>query len=101
MANGQTARVSAETKTELRSVQTYYETQSAGLGDRFVDAFLATINAIVERPLSFPVVLLDVRRARVDVFPYAIYFRLRGSAVHVIALYDLRRSPDRLRRRLR
>jgi hypothetical protein len=54
---------------------------------------------IVARPALFPMVYEDVRRALLRRFPYGIFFRDLGGTRRVIAVMDLRRDPQRWRRR--
>jgi hypothetical protein len=54
-----------------------------------------------ERPLQFPMVAGDVRRALLHTFPYAIYFRVSDEMIVVLALLHLRRNPKIWRGRVR
>jgi plasmid stabilization system protein ParE len=46
-------------------------------------------------PESFPVVLQDVRRARLHRFPYGLFFRVLPDALVVLACFHARRDPRR------
>lgn len=48
---------------------------------------------------QFPVVYRDVRRALLKQFPYAIYFKVEGDLVTVVAVPHQRRAPRVWQRR--
>jgi toxin ParE1/3/4 len=63
---------------------------------RAVDACLDTIEVA---PLRFPMVHRDVRRALMRRIPYAVFFRVAGDQVIVLACIHTSRSPRRWRGR--
>ena len=71
----------------------WYENQRRGLGREFVAAVATAVTRIEESPLAFPVVRRDIRRAVLQRFPYALYFRVIGDAVVVIACLHGKRHP--------
>jgi plasmid stabilization system protein ParE len=73
----------------------WYEAQRLGLGQEFLAAADALIDAIAEQPLRYPLVLRNTRRALLRRFPYAMYFRLYGDIVVVVACMHGRRNPRR------
>jgi hypothetical protein len=58
------------------------------------------LERVRERPLQFPAVAGDVRRALLHAFPYAVYFRVSGELVFVLAVLHLRRNPKVWRSRV-
>ena len=73
----------------------WYEAQRAGLGHEFVAAAQKLVDAIAERPLGFPIVRRNTRRGLLRRFPYAIYFRVYGETIVVVACMHGRRNPRR------
>lgn len=73
----------------------WYETQRPGLGQDFLAAADALIAAIAEHPLRYPVIRRNTRRALMRRFPYAMYFRIYGEVVVVVACMHGRRNPRR------
>lgn len=73
----------------------WYEHQRVGLGEEFLAAAQAVIDAIAQQPLRYAVVRRDTRRALLRRFPYAIYFRVYGDLAVVVACMHGRRSPRR------
>jgi plasmid stabilization system protein ParE len=60
--------------------------------DRFIDGMRQNCE-------QFPVVYRDVRRALLKQFPYAIYFKVEGDRVTVVAVPHQRRAPRVWKRR--
>jgi plasmid stabilization system protein ParE len=73
----------------------WYERQRPGLGHDFLAAAQASMDAIAEHPFRYAVVRRDTRRALIRRFPYAIYYRIYGDVVVVVACMHGRRSPRR------
>jgi plasmid stabilization system protein ParE len=74
---------------------------SGRLSAQFLSDVDRTFSRIAERPLQFPLVAGDVRRALLHTFPYAVYFRTLDDAVVVLAILHLRRNPKVWRGRAR
>jgi len=60
---------------------------------RFIDAADQLFRRLRVSPLQFPSVSADVRRALLQTFPYAVYFRVSDDAVVVFAVLHLSRDP--------
>ena len=88
-----------DARADLIDASLWYEEREPGLSERFHARLQQSIDAISERPNSFPVVFKGVRRALVKQFPYAIYFRHERDHVLVLAILHTARSPRIWRRR--
>jgi plasmid stabilization system protein ParE len=77
----------------------WYEDQRAGLGEEFLAAVGQTVEAIASHPAGYPAIHRETRRALVRRFPYAVFYRLVGEQVVVVACMHARRHPNRWRRR--
>ena len=80
-------------EADLENAARWYEEEGPGLAGRFLSDVDRTLERIRERPLQFPAVAGDVRRALQQTFPYAIYFRASDEIVVVLAVLHLRRNP--------
>ena len=85
---------------DLREARAWYEDQRPGLGEQFALAVVATVEAITENPLRFPVVHRERRRAGVRRFPYGVIFEVEERRIVVIACFHGRRNPRRWQARL-
>ena len=88
-------------EADLENAARWYEEERAGLAERFLSDVDRTFARIRERPLQFPTVAGDVRRALLHTFPYAVYFRASDEMVIVLAVLHLRRNPKIWRGRVR
>ena len=79
-------------EADLEDAARWYETERAGLSARFLSDVNRTFSRITERPVQFPLIAGNVRRALLHTFPYAVYFRTSDEAVVVLAVLHLRRN---------
>ena len=84
---------------DIDQAAAWYENQRTGVGLRFLDATDQLLDRLRVTPLQFPLVSADVRRALMDTFPYAVYFRVADDAVVVLAVLHLSRDPRKWRSR--
>jgi len=70
--------VRPEAEADIEDTYAWYESRSAGLGDRFLDAVEATLGFVPEAPQRFPEKHREpdftIRRALVEGFPYGVFF---------------------------
>jgi plasmid stabilization system protein ParE len=92
-------QISEAAEQDLVGGYWFYERQSAGLGDYFVDSLLADIRSLRlyagVHALHFGYHRLLTRR-----FPFAVYYRIESDLVRVYAVLDCRRDPAWTRDRL-
>jgi plasmid stabilization system protein ParE len=80
-------------RAELQRAVAWYEEQRCGLGNAFALEIGQILERVADSPLHYPVVSGDVLRAVARRFPFAIYFRLRGNELIVLAVFHGRRDP--------
>jgi plasmid stabilization system protein ParE len=88
-------------EADLEDATRWYDAERSGLSGRLLSDVDRTFSRIAERPLQFPLIARDVRRALLHTFPYAVYFRAPDDAVVVLAVLHLRRNPKVWRGRVR
>lgn len=86
-------------RLEVMEGRDWYERPSAGLGDAFIGEVDRLAERIAENPLQFPVLLADVRRARLSRFPYGLFCRLADEECFVLACFHASRDPKRWQER--
>jgi plasmid stabilization system protein ParE len=82
-----------EARDELREARDWYEMQQAGLGQDLGAIVAVTLTRISEHPEMYPEVDPGIRRAVLQRFPYSIFYRIRPSAIEVLAVFHHRRDP--------
>ena len=78
---------------DLDDAWRYYESASAGLGDRFFDEFLAVIATIHRNPHHWPPTDKGRRVAQFSRFPYKLLYRVESERVKVLIVRHQKRSP--------
>ena len=84
---------------EVLEVRRWYDGRRDGLGDEFAAEVDALVARIVATPLAFQRVRGETRRAVLNRFPYAIYFRPTSKAIIVLAVHG-RQDPSSWQSRL-
>jgi len=84
-----------EANEDLLEARAWYDNIRPELGERFALAVEATVEAMAEHPMQFPVVYRSRRRAGVRLFPYGILFEVHENRIFVIACFHGRRNPRR------
>jgi len=80
-------------EADVEDAAGWYHSEQGGLSKRFLRDVDHTFSRVLERPMQFPSVAAEVRRALLHNFPYAVYFRTSGETVTVLAVLHLRRNP--------
>jgi len=85
-----------QAEDDALEVRTWYESRREGLGREFGAAVDALVARIAANPLAFQRAHRETRRAVLSQFPYAIYFRVEGEEIVVLALHG-RQHPSHWR----
>ena len=78
---------SPEAEDEVLATCAWYEARRAGLGKEFAQAVDEIISRIVDTPAAYQRAHRDTRRAVLSRFPYAVYYRLAGEDIVVLAVH--------------
>jgi toxin ParE1/3/4 len=92
-------RFAPEIPDELAEAVLWYEARKQGLGGDFLDEVEATLPLIGSRPRSFPRLqgvdaTLEIRRALLDRFPYALVFLVQEQEVRILAVAHAKREGN-------
>ena len=77
----------------------FYERQSKGLGDYFLDSLFSDIESLYIYA-GIHALHFGYHRSLSQRFPFAIYYRLQKDIIRVYAILDCRRNPAWIRNRL-
>lgn len=81
-------------QAELLASAHYYEDRQPGLGKRYLNAVHTAVRRIQLLPNSFQKIEGEIRRCRVESFPYGIIFRERDEYIEILAVMHFKRAPD-------
>jgi hypothetical protein len=88
-----------EARHDLLEGAWFYEQQREGLGDYFTDCLFEDLDRL-EREAGIHATVFALHRKLSKRFPFAIYYRIEGSVIDVVAILDCRRDPDAIAARL-
>ena len=79
--------VQRRAEIELGAAADWYEKQSSGLGEEFVNRFRATVARIADNPLQYQIIEDGLRRAQVKRSPYGILYVVAGEDVIITSCF--------------
>ena len=82
-----------EARAELIEAAAYLERQRDGYGDRFIAAFDAARDFVVNHPRSGRSDRFGIRQWPVEGFSYEVVYALEGDNVFILAVAHHRRRP--------
>jgi plasmid stabilization system protein ParE len=85
---------------DLERGAAFYESQSPGLGTKFVDSLISDIDSLVEYR-GIHERFKGYYRSLSSRFPYLIYDRIDDETIRIHAVLDARQNPDVIDERLR
>lgn len=77
----------------------FYECQSKGLGDYFLDSLISDIESL-HLYVGIHGLHFGYHRLLSKRFPFAVYYQIEKDIIQVYAILDCRRNPSWIRNRL-
>jgi hypothetical protein len=93
-------RIVSSASLDLAAGYHFYEQQSEGLGDYFLDSLYSDIDSLMVSAGVHAVHFGKYHRLLSKRFPFAVYYKIEGSMIKVYAVLDSRRSPTWTRKKL-
>lgn len=87
-----------EAEKDLVDGFAFYEQQSKGLGDYFLDSIFSDVESL-HLYAGIHALHFGYHRLLAKRFPFAIYYRVENDTVRVYAILDCRRNPAWIRAR--
>ena len=78
---------------DVENARNWYDEQSPGLGEEFLDEVDATVSRILDNPHSHQVIRGRIRRAVLHRFPYFIFYVVDPREIVVLACMHASRDP--------
>ena len=89
-----------EAEKDIAEAINWYEDQREGLGAKFQVALDHVFEQLELTPQLHRIIYHGVRRALMARFPFAVYYRVEGEEVFVLAVVHARRDPERWKSRI-
>jgi hypothetical protein len=86
--------VRPEAELDALEAASWYDGEREALGTEFLAELRATLARIEERPLRFPLVFHEFRRAILHRFPFGLFFIVEAELATVLAITHLHRHPS-------
>ncbi|MEZ4296855.1 MAG: type II toxin-antitoxin system RelE/ParE family toxin [Polyangiaceae bacterium] len=88
-------RLRKAAETEIAEAAVFYEERRPGLGEGFVHQVERGLAELAERPEAWPQwhPKRPYRKLLLDRFPFALFYRVDGDTVTVIAVAHAKRRP--------
>ncbi|MDD2879113.1 MAG: type II toxin-antitoxin system RelE/ParE family toxin [Rhodoferax sp.] len=83
-----------DAQAELDDAFQWYETQSGGLGDRFLGEVVHAFELIRQFPSAWHPLSANTRRCRLKRFPYGVIYAQVGDDIVVVGIAHLHREPN-------
>jgi toxin ParE1/3/4 len=78
----------------------FYLRISNDLAKFFIEELESSIQKILLRPRSYPVIDLEIRRCLLNKFPYSILFSFEPGEIYILAIIHNSRKPNLWKTRL-
>ncbi|MGH9623581.1 MAG: type II toxin-antitoxin system RelE/ParE family toxin [Bryobacteraceae bacterium] len=92
-------RVRPEATRDLEDAAAWYEKQSRGLGQEFLDEVRRCLQRVAEQPDLYPSVHRNTRRVLTHHFPFGVFYRVEQGAIVVVGVMHGSRDPQRWKQR--
>jgi plasmid stabilization system protein ParE len=86
---------------ELDQAIQWYDAQAPGLGNAFLIEILSATDRIARLPQAWHPLDKDLRRCRLNRFPYGLIYAVENGDIVVLAVAHLHRRPEYWRDRLK
>jgi toxin ParE1/3/4 len=88
-----TIRFVHELEDELIALFQWYQNESDGLGERFLDAFYAQVKNLTDNPKIYQRIYKKFRRVLLYKFPFGVYYTIENDTVVVYGCFHTRQNP--------
>jgi toxin ParE1/3/4 len=89
----------AAAEADLAAGADWYDSQSLGLGDSFIEHVDEYLVRLPDFPVRYQLAFGDVRRVVLPRFPYLIGYRLMPDLIEIIGIVPCRADPQVLIKR--
>ncbi len=80
-------------EAEINEAADFYDLESPGLGNVFIDEIHRTLQSIVDFPGAAPLIRGRVRKRIMSKFPYSLVYSTREDGVRILAVAHHKRRP--------
>jgi plasmid stabilization system protein ParE len=87
--------LSSRASKDINDAVNYYNSKSAGLGNRLALETDAVLSKIAELPETFSKRYKEIRAAKIPTFPYLIFYKIeeRRHSIQVLRIFNTHQQP--------
>jgi plasmid stabilization system protein ParE len=93
--------IEPEAEAEIAESADWYEERNPVARTGFLSALDRSLHLIRERPEQYQIVHRQTRRALLDGYPYALFYKVTESQIIIVSCFHTSRNPKSWRDRLR
>ncbi|RAI84418.1 type II toxin-antitoxin system RelE/ParE family toxin [Algoriphagus yeomjeoni] len=94
-------QLSEEAEYDIYESYLWYEKQSQGLGEDFLESIEAAERAIIQNPETYPICYKKIVRSFVvNRFPYLVLYILENKDINVMAVFNTNQHPRQWKKRI-
>lgn len=94
-------KLHSSAKKDLKDGYYFYEDQETTIGDYFLGSLSSDIDSLIITAGIHQIIFNKYYRMLSKRFPFAIYYTISESTIHVEAILDCRKKPAWIRKRLK
>ncbi|MEY4875397.1 MAG: hypothetical protein RL708_546 [Bacteroidota bacterium] len=85
----------SEASKEIKESFVWYELKQKGLGIKFENELIKTLDFISNHPKSFKIQILNFRETPLKKFPFVVVYKIseQEKAIRILAVYHAKRNP--------
>ncbi|HRG47631.1 MAG TPA: type II toxin-antitoxin system RelE/ParE family toxin [Leptospiraceae bacterium] len=97
---GEKYKLNRDAENDLNEAFDWYESEQAGVGDKFLTKVIEKLNEISKKPNKYSIYYKNVRKASVKVFPFYIIYTTKENFISIIGIWHKSRNPAKLQERM-
>ncbi len=90
-----------DAKKDIIEIAKWYDLQMDGLGNRFEKYLGYAVQKLITHPLAFGLLFKDVRKIKLNTFPYIIFYQVIELNVHIYGVIHTKRKPAVYKKRFK
>ena len=84
---------------DIRESTNHYAEKEIGLDKTFLKVINQAFQLILENPLSFPIIIKDIRKFVIKDFPFNIFYIAKKDTIYILAVFHMKRDPGKWKKR--
>ncbi|MEO5650749.1 MAG: type II toxin-antitoxin system RelE/ParE family toxin [Ginsengibacter sp.] len=84
---------SLEAENEAMEAYDWYKQYSDELAQSFQESLNSKMESLKKNPFTSSYTLKDYRSSKIRTFPYNIIFKVKGTQIHITAIFHSSRNP--------